>query len=115
MADTQPPNGHTTQHGESRPVTLTAADGTKTSIDLTPNHGASIPDKDAIGPESSPLATWYEQNGIDPAARVQMVKLAHMRYQHPDLDEITTFLRDFGMHVVTVSYTHLTLPTKRIV
>jgi hypothetical protein len=22
-----------------------------------------------------------------------------MRYQHPDLDEITTFLRDFGMNV----------------
>lgn len=22
-----------------------------------------------------------------------------MRYQHPDLAEITTFLRDFGMHV----------------
>ena len=23
-----------------------------------------------------------------------------MRYQHPDLREITTFLRDFGLHVV---------------
>lgn len=23
-----------------------------------------------------------------------------MRYQHPDLDEITTFLADFGMHLV---------------
>ena len=100
MAETQQPNGHAAQHGQSRPVTLTAADGSKTEIDLKPNHGASIPDKQAIGEESDALAKWYEQNGIDNSKRVQMVKLAHMRYQHPNLDEITTFLKDFGMHVV---------------
>jgi catechol 2,3-dioxygenase-like lactoylglutathione lyase family enzyme len=100
MAETQPPTNNTTQHGQPRPVTITAADGSSQEINLTPNAGASIPDKQAIGEESEPLATYYKRVGIDNAQRVQMVKLAHMRYQHPDLDEITTFLRDFGMHVV---------------
>ncbi|KAL4894481.1 Glyoxalase/Bleomycin resistance protein/Dihydroxybiphenyl dioxygenase [Aspergillus ambiguus] len=31
--------------------------------------------------------------------QIRLIKLAHMRYQHPDLDEITTFLQDFGMQV----------------
>lgn len=30
---------------------------------------------------------------------MKLTKLVHMRYQHPDLDEITVFLRDFGMTV----------------
>jgi hypothetical protein len=100
MAETQSPNGQTTQHGQDRPVTITAADGSSQEIDLKPNAGASIPDQQAIGEESEPLATYYDRVGIDNAKRVQMVKLAHMRYQHPDLDEITTFLLDFGMHIV---------------
>ena len=101
MAETQPPTDQATQHGQTRPVTITAADGsTQHLADLKPNAGASIPDKQAIGDESEPLATYYARVGIDNAQRVQMVKLAHMRYQHPDLDEITTFLLDFGMHVV---------------
>lgn len=100
MAETQSPNRQASQHGQNRPVTITAADGSSQEIDLKPNAGASIPDKQAIGEESEPLATYYNRVGIDNAKRVQMVKLAHMRYQHPDLDEITTFLMDFGMHVV---------------
>jgi hypothetical protein len=99
MAEVHEPNGHASQHGQDRPVTITAADGSKTEVDLRPNAGASIPDKEAIGAESESLATWYKKQNIDAGARVQMTKLAHMRYQHPDLDEITTFLRDFGMHI----------------
>jgi len=98
MAETH--SDQAVQHDTLRPVTLTAADGSTQQLDLKPNHGASIPDKQAIGDESEPLAAYYSRLGIDNAARVQMVKLAHMRYQHPDLDEITTFLLDFGMHVV---------------
>jgi hypothetical protein len=101
MAETA--SSQATQHGQTRPVTLTAADGSTSqlgNLNITPNHGASIPDNQAIGAESEPLASYYRRLGIDNAARVQMVKLAHMRYQHPDLDEITTFLLDFGMHVV---------------
>jgi hypothetical protein len=100
MAETHSPNGQTAQHGQDRPVTITAADGSSQQIDLKPNAGASIPDQQAIGEESEPLASYYNRLGIDNAKRVQMVKLAHMRYQHPNLDEITTFLLDFGMHVV---------------
>lgn len=100
MAETQQPTNQASQHGQNRPVTITAADGSSQELDLKPNAGASIPDKQAIGEESEPLATYYDRVGIDNAKRVQMVKLAHMRYQHPDLDEITTFLLDFGMHVV---------------
>ncbi|KAL1585568.1 hypothetical protein WHR41_06009 [Cladosporium halotolerans] len=100
MADTQSPTAQASQHGQNRPVTITAADGTTQSIDLKPNAGASVPDKQAIGEESEPLADYYKRVGIDNSQRVQMVKLSHMRYQHPDLDEITTFLLDFGMHVV---------------
>lgn len=99
MAETQQPNGHASQHGTDRPVTLTAADGTKTEIDLAPNKGASVSDQQATPEIRTSLDQWYKDHGIDPSKRVQMVKLAHMRYQHPDLDEITTFLRDFGMHV----------------
>lgn len=100
MAETQDPTGQTAQHGQNRPVTITAADGTSQEINFTPNAGASIPDKQAIGDESEPLLNYYNRVGIDNAQRVQMVKLSHMRYQHPDLDQITTFLQDFGMHVV---------------
>jgi hypothetical protein len=98
MAETH--SNQAAQHGQTRPVTLTAADGSSQELNIKPNHGASIPDKQAIGDESEPLPAYYSRLGIDNAARVQMVKLAHMRYQHPDLDEITTFLFDFGMHVV---------------
>jgi hypothetical protein len=98
MAETQ--SSQAAQHGQSRPVTITAADGSSQELNLKPNAGASIPDNQAIGEESEPLDAYYSRLGIDNAARVQMVKLAHMRYQHPDLDEITTFLLDFGMHVV---------------
>ena len=86
MAETQSPNNQTTQHGQSRPVTITAADGSSQEINLKPNAGASIPDKQAIGEESEPLATYYNRVVIDNAQLVHMVKLAHMRYQHPDLD-----------------------------
>ncbi|OQO06633.1 hypothetical protein B0A48_08420 [Cryoendolithus antarcticus] len=107
MADTSPSNGTAAQHGQDRPVTITGADGSKTTVDLRPNAGASIPDKEAIGDESEPLATWYKKSNIDPSARVQIVKLAHMRYQHPDLEEITTFLRDFGMHIAKRTETEI--------
>jgi hypothetical protein len=49
MAETQPPTNQTTQHGQPRPVTITAADGSSQEINFKPNAGASIPDKQAIG------------------------------------------------------------------
>jgi hypothetical protein len=63
-----------------------------------PNYGSAVPDNEAMA-DSEPADVWRARCGIDPAKQVKLVKLAHMRYQHPDLEEITKFLRDFGMHV----------------
>ncbi|KAK5136531.1 hypothetical protein LTR08_002875 [Meristemomyces frigidus] len=101
MAETTPPTGSSAQWGADRPVTLDAHGVLSTPHgDVKPNVGASITDIDAIGPNSEPLPSWQKRNNIDPARQVRLVKLAHMRYQHPDLPKITTFLKDFGMHVV---------------
>ncbi|GLI75889.1 hypothetical protein PoHVEF18_004155 [Penicillium ochrochloron] len=66
---------------------------------VRPNHGASVPDIVAIGSEQENVTQWQEQRGIKKQNQIRLVKLAHMRYQHPDLDQITTFLEDFGMTV----------------
>ncbi|EMC98824.1 hypothetical protein BAUCODRAFT_381516 [Baudoinia panamericana UAMH 10762] len=109
MADTHPStNGATTtsphetseQWGALRPVTLDANGVLKTPHgDVKPNFGASLPDTEDRGADSEPLRSWQKRNNIDTSAQVKLVKLVHMRYQHPDLEEITTFLRDFGMHI----------------
>lgn len=93
-------NGNATQFGVDRPANITEAGQTRTSPPIKANAGSSIPDKQAIGDESEALDAWYKKNGIVNSERVQIVKLAHMRYQHHDLDTITKFLIDFGMHVV---------------
>ena len=59
----------------------------------SPNRGASVPDFVAIGPESESQESWRKSNNIDKTNQVKIVKVSHMRYQHPDLQEITTFLR----------------------
>ncbi|KAK6815988.1 hypothetical protein P875_00127896 [Aspergillus parasiticus SU-1] len=63
------------------------------------NHGASIPDLIAIGDEQENVTDWQRRCGINKDSQIRLVKLAHMRYQHPDLDQITAFLQDFGMTV----------------
>lgn len=100
--ETTPPHGNSSQWGQQRPVTIDAHGVLSTPHGdvQQPNAGATIPDLEAIGPESQTLAAWQKDVGIDPARQVRLVKLAHMRYQHPDLDTITRFLQDFGMHVV---------------
>ncbi|GFG23267.1 metapyrocatechase 2 [Aspergillus udagawae] len=75
--------------------------GSETSqAEIQPCHGASVPDVVAIGEEQESLAKWKERCGIKTENQIRLVKLAHMRYQHPDLDAITVFLQDFGMKVV---------------
>ncbi len=39
------------------------------------------------------LSDWRSQNNIDASKQIKLVKLSHIRYQHPDLDEITRFLQ----------------------
>ncbi|KAJ5352470.1 hypothetical protein N7452_001444, partial [Penicillium brevicompactum] len=65
------------------------------------SHGASVADIVAIGPESETVQAWRERCGIETNSQIRLVKLAHMRYQHPDLQEITVFLQDFGMTVAS--------------
>jgi hypothetical protein len=64
----------------------------------TPNHGSAVPDIEATD-DCEPADVWRARSGIDPSKQIKLVKLAHMRYQHPDLHEITTFLKDFGMQI----------------
>ena len=77
------------------------------SWDQSPNRGVSAPDTVASGNEHESLKAWREKNAIDRSKQVRLVKLAHMRYQHPDLAEITTFLRgklaDDTQSVVVIS------------
>lgn len=63
------------------------------------NKGASIPDTDALGPAGESLSTWHKKRGIDPSSQVRVVRLVHMRYQHPDLEKLIEFLQDFGMEI----------------
>ncbi|SPO04612.1 related to 2,3-dihydroxybiphenyl-1,2-dioxygenase [Cephalotrichum gorgonifer] len=64
------------------------------------NAGASIPDTEANGPNGLSISAWQQARGVNTSKQIRLARLVHMRYQHPDLDTITTFLQDFGMHVV---------------
>jgi len=77
------------------------------SREPSPNRGASVPELEAIPQHRESQAAWRERNGIDAAKQIRLVKVAHMRYRHPDLSLITTFLRDFGMHVVKKTETQV--------
>lgn len=60
----------------------------------SPNRGASVPDTNTKAiPDQASKREWQKKRGIDPSKHVRIVKLSHMRYQHPDLNKITTFLR----------------------
>ncbi|EON69457.1 hypothetical protein W97_08717 [Coniosporium apollinis CBS 100218] len=69
------------------------------SREVSPNRGSSVPQDAAIPLERTSIADWRRANDIDPSKQIRITKVSHMRYQHEDLDEITRFLRDFGMSV----------------
>ncbi|CAN9118097.1 unnamed protein product [Alternaria alternata] len=69
------------------------------SRETSPNRGSSVHQSVAIPKPCKPLRQWQQEQNIDREAQIKLTKLVHMRYQHPNLDEITTFLRDFGMSV----------------
>ncbi|RMZ85410.1 hypothetical protein DV737_g772, partial [Chaetothyriales sp. CBS 132003] len=52
-----------------------------------------------LGPDSESQKAWRKARGIDRSKQVKITKLSHMRYQHPDLQVVITFLRDFGLTV----------------
>ena len=99
-ATTTPQNGHSKQWEADRPVTIDANGVLQTPDgEVRPNVGKSITDIEAIGDDSEPLTSWQKRNNIDTSRQIKTTRLVHMRYQHPDLDVITKFLRDFGMHI----------------
>ena len=57
------------------------------------NHGVSLSDVVAVGDNKENLKVWRERVGVVANKQIRLVKLAHMRYQHPELDSITTFLQ----------------------
>ncbi|KAJ4358227.1 uncharacterized protein N0V89_002807 [Didymosphaeria variabile] len=69
------------------------------SRETSPARGATIPQDAAVPADRKLLREWQASQHIDRDAQVKITKVSHMRYQHPDLAEITTFLRDFGMSV----------------
>lgn len=72
----------------------------------SPNRGTSLPDFKAVGADQMTKAQWQQSRGIDRSAQVKITKLSHMRYQHPNLAEITIFLK--GMNLVVSSQLQLT-------
>lgn len=63
------------------------------------SHGGTIPDVVAIGPDHQTLSAWRDSHAIDTSKHVKILRVSHMRYRHPDLEHISTFLQDFGMFV----------------
>jgi hypothetical protein len=63
------------------------------------NTGYAVPDVSSVQEFAMTQEQFRKEYGVDVNNQVRIVKLAHMRYQHPDLQEIKTFLIDFGMDV----------------
>ncbi|RFU24798.1 hypothetical protein B7463_g11542, partial [Scytalidium lignicola] len=75
--------------------------GNTASREPSPNRGFLITDSfEEKSEKRVNQKAWLAANHIDKSKQVKLVKISHMRYQHEDLQQITTFLRDFGMNVV---------------
>lgn len=70
-----------------------------------------MPDLQAIGVENTTKAQWQQARGIDCSKQIRITKLSHMRYQHPDLMEITRFLK--GTYPLELSLLLFTAPRLR--
>lgn len=64
---------------------------------IKPNHGATVPDVIAVGDEKESQSSWLKRNNIKPENRIRLTKLSHMRYQHPDLEEIHRFMTGMSL------------------
>jgi hypothetical protein len=67
------------------------------------NKGYTLPAREAmemIGWDRMSINDWKARENIDEKSQIRLVRLSHMRYQHPDFTAISTFLQDFGMHLV---------------
>ncbi|KAJ2996955.1 hypothetical protein NUW58_g809 [Xylaria curta] len=75
----------------------------------TRNQGAAVPDLIAVGHQQEDVQSWRARNNIDVESQIKLVKISHMRYQHPDLGQIGQFLADFGMTVAKETDTEVWL------
>ena len=66
---------------------------------LKPNHGSNVPEELAFDDHES-QEVWLERMGIDTSKQIRLKKLVHMRYQHPDLDEINTFMLGMSLSLL---------------
>lgn len=65
------------------------------SHNTVPNWGHSVDAHEAIINQQT-LQEWKKSASISFENQIKLVKLSHMRYQHKDMDTITTFLK--GMY-----------------
>jgi hypothetical protein len=63
------------------------------SRETSPNRGQSKPDVEAISDVRMTIDEWRNKVGIDPSQQIRLVKMSHMRYQHPDLAILAKFLK----------------------
>ena len=63
------------------------------SRETSPNRGESQQDLKAVSSDRESIEAWRAREGIDISQQVRIVKISHMRYQHPDLAVITKFLK----------------------
>lgn len=66
---------------------------------ISANRGSTLPDTEAMGKDQEPQSSWLQKRNITTATRINLKKLSHVRYQHPNLDEIHQFMLDFGLQV----------------
>lgn len=69
---------------------------------VPPNEGYSLDAPEAmkmVGWDRLAIDEWKKREQIDESKQIRLLRLSHMRYMHPDLNIITQFLLDFGMHI----------------
>lgn len=75
---------------------------TSSTLDIT-NKGYTLPAAEAMkmsGWEPKSISDWKAGQNIDESFQICLVRLSHMRYQHPDFATISGFLQDFGLNLV---------------
>jgi hypothetical protein len=65
---------------------------TSLTFEVPPNRGKSIEDYIAAGDFHMNQTEFQNTYGVDPSRQIRLVKILFMRYQHPGLKEVTTFL-----------------------
>ena len=72
------------------------------SRETSPNRGESKADVKAISADRQAIKEWVEKAGIDTSKQIRLVKISHMRYQHPDLGVLNKFMRGTSVQAYTI-------------